>query len=120
MRTWEYRLVVVNLYVEGDQPLGLHKVFYNDDGSLHSHFPLVTVGGDDPAAILAEVQRMVEACSKPVIDANDFPELEPLQHKPPGGFTFTLETRRRPKPPPERKTPELRVVPKGDGDKSSK
>ncbi|CAN7782570.1 hypothetical protein LJR175_008227 [Variovorax sp. LjRoot175] len=117
MRTWEYRLVVVNLYGEDDPPMGLHKVFYNDDGSLHTHFPLVTVSGEDAAAILAEVQSMVEACGKPVLDANDFPELEPLPPRS-GPITFALSTRPRPKIPPERKTPELRVVPKTGNDET--
>ncbi|WP_143694736.1 hypothetical protein [Variovorax sp. JS1663] len=97
----------------------LHKVFYNDDGSLHSHFPIFTVAGEDPAEILAAVQTMAEACRKPVIDANDFPDLEPLPHRS-MDFTLTLQTRRRPMPPPERRTPELRVVPKISRDESSK
>lgn len=93
----------------------MHKVFYNDDGSLRAHVPFVTLGGGDPAAILADVRLMEEACGKPVIDANDFPELEPLPTRP-GPITFTLSTRPRPKSPPERKTPELRVVPKTGND----
>ncbi|KWT70835.1 MULTISPECIES: hypothetical protein [unclassified Variovorax] len=110
---WEYRLVHVNLYVEGDPPLELHRVYYNEDGSLRLHMPLITVAGDDPATVLAQVQAMAEACGKPVIDANDFPEAEPVPRSA-RGLSFTLKTRHREKPPPERKTPELRVVGKND------
>ncbi|WP_162590401.1 hypothetical protein [Variovorax sp. RA8] len=113
--TWEYRLVAINLFAEGDPPLELRKVYYNDDGSLRAHVPFVTLGGDDPAAILADLRLMEEACGKPTIDANDFPELEPPPKRG-GPITFTLSTRLRPKSPPERKTPELRVVPKTDSD----
>ncbi|CAN7384600.1 hypothetical protein [Variovorax sp. LjRoot178] len=116
---WEYRLIHVNLYAEGDPPLELHRVYFNEDGSLRLHMPLITVAGDDSAAVLEQVQAMAEACGKPVIDANDFPETEPV----PGAarsFSFTLKTRRREKPPPERRTPELRVVGKKGKDDEEK
>lgn len=74
--TWNHR-VVQRPDRYGNPGYAIHEVYYDDEGTPHScTTDSISPYGETPEDLAAELQRMLKACSLPVIDYSVFEERE--------------------------------------------
>jgi len=113
----EYRLVAIEAHESDDSPISLHKVFTNADGSLRAHVPFAMMEGSSVEDLKLELGLMLHACDCPIIGEDEFPASLPTVDGIRGSFTLGLKSHAiQDRPSPDRRTPELRIIPKSKGD----
>lgn len=77
MGYWNYR--VIKHEKEGQTWLSIHEVYYGDDGKLTGFTVRATeVLADDEVGVKEQLERMMEAMTKPVLTPEDFsPAINP-------------------------------------------
>ena len=68
MTTWNYRIV------RHDDCVGLHEVFYNEDGSVRAwtENPVRFVGDDEADLVRSLERALKDAVARPIIDPKDY------------------------------------------------
>ena len=65
--TWNHRVLL-----EDDGTLGIHEVYYGDDGEPFACTEEPFVVGDTKEELIEELTRMVACIAKPILEYEDF------------------------------------------------
>jgi hypothetical protein len=72
---WNHRVVrhhTKNIMGDPDVGYAIHEVYYDDDGSIRGMTQdAVSPYGDTPEELKDDLERMLEAISKPILDFDD-------------------------------------------------
>lgn len=84
MSYWNYRVVEKNITNKIDCSdmeyentcYSIHEVYYDEDGNITmwSEEPIVGYGEGDYRDLKADLEYMLEACSKPILKESDLPD----------------------------------------------
>ena len=71
--TWNHR-VIKRVNENGDVFYSIHEVYYTDDIPTSCTEESIAAYGETPETLILELERMLGACSKPILDYTIFEE----------------------------------------------
>ena len=75
--TWNYR--VVKSVINGEESYAIHEAYYNEDGEPKSiTVDSIAAYGDSAEELKLDLERMLEALSKPILNEIDFDPANPI------------------------------------------